>query len=173
MPVLRDLSAFQDAEFDIVWHPYSINFVPDCRVVFKEAARVLRPGGLYYFMCANPFASGMSTRDWNGEGYVIRQPYIQGAEITYPDEEWVFRDNPEARKEIRWPREYRHTLGDLLNGLVENKLVVIKAQERGSDTLNLNAEPGDWDHFTSFLPPWLCFWVLHRPEIGLKLPFPY
>src|SRR5215208_2335729 len=28
---MRDLSALQGADFDLVWHPYSLNFVPDPR----------------------------------------------------------------------------------------------------------------------------------------------
>jgi 2-polyprenyl-3-methyl-5-hydroxy-6-metoxy-1,4-benzoquinol methylase len=41
---MRDLSAFAEASFDIVWHAYSINFVPSVQPVFAEVARVLRPG---------------------------------------------------------------------------------------------------------------------------------
>ncbi|MEO7022585.1 MAG: class I SAM-dependent methyltransferase, partial [Ktedonobacteraceae bacterium] len=52
---MRDLSPFADASFDIVGHPYSLNFVPDARAVFREVARVLSAGGMYYVHCANPF----------------------------------------------------------------------------------------------------------------------
>src|SRR5262249_27534878 len=52
---MRDLSAFAEASFDIVWQPYSLNFVPDARAVFHEVARVLRVGGIYHMQCANPF----------------------------------------------------------------------------------------------------------------------
>jgi SAM-dependent methyltransferase len=166
---MRDLSTFQDAAFDIVWHPYAISFVPDCRVVFKEVARVLLPGGLYHFMIANPFACGIGTKDWNGEGYIIRRQYIEGAEITYQDEEWVFGDNPETQKQIGGPREYRHTLSRILNGLVENKFVVLKALEWAGHEQNLDAKPGEWEHFTSFLPPWLSFWTLYRPDLALSV----
>ena len=58
----------------IVHQPYSLNFVPEADVVFGEVARVLRPGGRYYLHCANPFFSGIGTRDWNGEGYTLRHP---------------------------------------------------------------------------------------------------
>ena len=44
---MRDLSRFADASFHIVWQPYSINFVPDVRPVFAEAARVVKPGGWF------------------------------------------------------------------------------------------------------------------------------
>src|SRR5437762_3782720 len=39
---MRDLSRLDTHVFDIVWHPYSLNFVPDARVVFREVARVIR-----------------------------------------------------------------------------------------------------------------------------------
>src|SRR5918994_1716320 len=35
---MRDLSHFQAAGFDIVYHSYSLNFVPNARVVFQQVA---------------------------------------------------------------------------------------------------------------------------------------
>jgi SAM-dependent methyltransferase len=166
---MRDLSSFEENAFDIVWHPYALNFVPDCCVVFREVARVLRPRGLYHFMAANPYAVGMGTRDWNGDGYVIRRQYVEGAEITYPDEPWVFRDDPEAGKEIGGPREYRQTLGRILNGLCDCNLILFRMLEWAAHEQNLDAEPGDWEHFTSYLPPWLWFWCLFRPDVSLAV----
>ena len=161
---MRDLSIFEDRAFDVVWHPYSLNFVPDCRVVFREVARVIRPGGMYHFAAANPFACGMGTRDWNGEGYVVRRQYIEGAEMTYEDEAWVFRGDTETVPDVEGPREYRQTLGRMLNGLADNQLVVLKMLEWAGHEQNLEAEVGDWEHFTSFLPPWFLFWTQYRPE---------
>ncbi len=51
---MRDLSRFAEDSYDIVWHPYSLNFVPDARMVFREVARVLRVGGIYYFHVRQP-----------------------------------------------------------------------------------------------------------------------
>ena len=42
---MADLSVFPDASFDLVFHPISNVFVPDVRTVWREAFRVLRPGG--------------------------------------------------------------------------------------------------------------------------------
>src|SRR5262249_9362263 len=56
---MRDLSLLDAHSFDIVWHPYSLNFVPDARAVFREVARIMRPGGLYHVQTANPFVSGI------------------------------------------------------------------------------------------------------------------
>lgn len=106
---MRDLSALAAASFEIVYQPYSINFVPDARVVFAEVAHVLRNGGVYYFNCANPFASGVVASDWNGEGYLLKQPCVEGAELTYADEAWVFR-GASPQQPINRPKEYRHTL---------------------------------------------------------------
>ncbi|MEM9697094.1 MAG: class I SAM-dependent methyltransferase, partial [Myxococcota bacterium] len=42
---MRDLSLLEDASFDLVFHPVSNCFVTDVRPVWREAARVLKPGG--------------------------------------------------------------------------------------------------------------------------------
>jgi SAM-dependent methyltransferase len=163
---MRDLSVFHEDAFDVVWQPYSLNFVPDCSVVFRGVARVIRPGGMYHFVAANPFACGMGPRDWNGEGYVVRHPYVEGAQIRYQDEDWVFGDDPGAKEKINGPLEYRQTLGRIWNGLVENRFALIRLLEWAGHEQNLNAQPGEWEHFTSFLPPWLWFWTSYRPDVG-------
>jgi ubiquinone/menaquinone biosynthesis C-methylase UbiE len=162
---MRDLCAFGQGSFDLVWQPYSLNFVPDCRLVFRQVARVLRLGGLYHFAAANPFAAGMGTDDWSGEGYVVRRQYVDGAEITYQDEDWVFREVPGARGRIDGPREYRQTLGRILNGLVDHGFLVARVQETASHEPVLDAEPGEWEHFATFLPPWIWFWTVYRPDV--------
>ena len=42
---MRQLSAFADESFDLVFHPCSNCFVDDIQPVWREAFRVLRPGG--------------------------------------------------------------------------------------------------------------------------------
>jgi SAM-dependent methyltransferase len=51
---MADLSAFDEASFDLVFHPVSNLFVPDVRPVWKEAYRVLRPGGILMAGFLNP-----------------------------------------------------------------------------------------------------------------------
>ncbi len=162
---MRDLTSFTDDEFDVVWHPYSLNFVPDCREVFAQVARVCKPSGLYYVMCANPFTWGVSERDWNGEGYTMKYPYVDGTDLTYQDQDWVFRGT-KPREEIQGPREYRQTLSRLVNGLVEAGFVIIGVEEVMSDSPDIGAEPGTWDHFTAVSPPWIKLWSRYRPEFS-------
>src|SRR5829696_8861940 len=51
---MRDLSAFADESFDLVFHPVSNLFVPEVRPVWKEAFRVLRMGGSLLAGFLNP-----------------------------------------------------------------------------------------------------------------------
>lgn len=41
---MRDLSAFADVSFDVIFHPISNLYVPDIRPVWRECFRVLRAG---------------------------------------------------------------------------------------------------------------------------------
>ncbi|GII79449.1 hypothetical protein Sru01_44310 [Sphaerisporangium rufum] len=167
---MRDLSDLDHATFDLVWHPYSLNFVPDCLVVFREVARVLAEGGHYHLMCANPAFSGLTHHTWTGEGYLLTQPYTEGAATSYPDQEWVYDGEPAGR--IRPPREYRHTLDRVVNGLLgEGFALTFLAESREHYP---DAEPGSWAHFIGVAPPWLDSVWRYRPasspEAGVPRP---
>jgi SAM-dependent methyltransferase len=157
---MRDLSRFAERSFDLVWHAYGLGFVPDAAEVFRQVRRVLRPGGRYVFMCANPFLLGIGTADWTGVGYHLHEPYVDGAQVTYRDEDWVA---PNAEAPIPPPKEYRHTLGTLIGSLSESGFVVYAAEESTHKTPD--AEPGSWEHLTSFAPPWIRFWSFFRPDV--------
>jgi 2-polyprenyl-3-methyl-5-hydroxy-6-metoxy-1,4-benzoquinol methylase len=161
---MRDLSQLGANTFDIAYQPYSLNFVPDAEAVFREVARVLRPGGRYYLHCANPFASGISTRDWNGEGYTLRQRYVAGAATTYTDESWVYDRDRRADAPIPGPREFRHTLSALLNGLIAHGFLLLHVSETKDLHPDPDAEPGTWSHLTTIIPPWLAFWSIYQPD---------
>jgi SAM-dependent methyltransferase len=161
---MRDLSRLERETFDIVYHSYSLGFVPDARLVFQQVARVLRPGGLYHFMCANPFFIGMREQDWDGAGYALKRQYVHGAEITYEDQEWVY-DRSKSVTPIQAPREFRHTLSALVSGLVEQGFMIQHISDYSSFNPDANAEPGTWVHFVSIAPPWLSFWASYRPDI--------
>jgi SAM-dependent methyltransferase len=160
---MRELSFLPQGYFDIVWHPYALNFVPDCRGVFEQVARVLRMGGLYHFMAANPFSCGLGTQDWNGRAYELRLPYIDGALIRYGDEEWVYARQPDQAP-IPGPREYRHTLSNIVNGIVDSGFELLKVLEWSAEPPPLDAEPGTWDHFRLHAPPWMRFWARRQSD---------
>jgi len=51
---MRDLSAFEDESFDFIFHPVSNLFIHEIRPVWREAFRVLRPGGTMLSGFLNP-----------------------------------------------------------------------------------------------------------------------
>jgi len=159
---MRNLSPFEKESFDIVYHTYSLNFVPDAVEVFRQVARVLRIGGIYHFGFANPFVMGVGQKDWNGEGYILKEPYIGGARISYDDQEWVY--NQETHEKIPNSIEYRHTLSNVLNNLIEIGFVISHVSDNSDMDSDKHAAPKTWEHFTAFAPPWLHIWATYRPE---------
>lgn len=155
---MRDLSDLYGSSFDLVWHPYSLTFVPDSRVVFRQVAKVIGSGGRYYLMCANPCFSGLTHHAWNGEGYVLRQRYEDEAVTSYPDQDWVY-DQTAHPQPIDRPVEYRQTLSRIVNSLIGEGFTLTYLSEvpSGADTDARSPEPGGWQHFTSVAPPWLEF----------------
>jgi SAM-dependent methyltransferase len=162
---MRDLSCFGEVTFDLVYQAYSLGFVPDARGVFQQVARIIRTGGIYYFNCANPFFIGLSEKDWNGEGYTLRHPYVEGMEVTYEDQAWVY-DRTKLGAQILPPREYRHTLSTLFRGLIEEGFVVSHISDYSGFYPNPKSEPGTWEHFVSIAPPWLSFWTSYGGAAG-------
>lgn len=157
---MRDLSCFADESFDIVWHPYSLTFVPDSRVVFHEVSRIIKAGGIYYLMCANPFFAGMTHDDWNGEGYTLKIPYEDENLTSYPDQDWVY---DQSKSRIQEPREYTQTFSRIMNGLIREGFLLSYFSEIKSD--DPDSTPGSWGHFTKIAPPWIeSVWKYH-PDI--------
>jgi SAM-dependent methyltransferase len=160
---MRDLGHFADRSFDIVWQAHSINFVPDARPVLAEVARVSRLGGLYRIECTNPFTIGLDERDWDGGAYPLWRPYLDGAEIDYPDPYWEISSEDGNSRRVKGPREFRHTLGTLVNGLVENGFFILGLWEE--EAIDPHPEPGTWEHLKSIAPPWFTIWARHCPDL--------
>jgi SAM-dependent methyltransferase len=154
---MRDLSAFEAAAFDVVWQPYSLNFVPDCRAVFREVARVTRPAGTYCVQVANPYFVGVGEADFDGDGYVVKLPYAQGAPVTTTDAVWVA-----GGRAVEPPIEYRQTLEAVINGLIDCGFRITHLDEGTETSPDPQAVPGSWDHFNSIVPPWLSFWTVRE-----------
>jgi 2-polyprenyl-3-methyl-5-hydroxy-6-metoxy-1,4-benzoquinol methylase len=162
---MRDLSSLSERSFDIVWHPYSLNFVPRVDEVFRQVARVLRTGGIYRFHCANPAFMGTRGSDWTGRGYAINLPYIDGAEVVYRDEDWVFGGEP-PRQSISPCKEYRHTMSSLVKGLIAHGFLIADLAEENFGTPNSESAPGTPEHLSAFAPPWMVFWTKKEHDTG-------
>jgi ubiquinone/menaquinone biosynthesis C-methylase UbiE len=51
---MADMSVFNANTFDMIVNPCSLGFVPDVLPVFREVARVLKPGGIFMTGFTNP-----------------------------------------------------------------------------------------------------------------------
>ncbi|NUS00862.1 MAG: class I SAM-dependent methyltransferase [Kribbellaceae bacterium] len=108
---MRDLSAFDDATFDVVFHPVSNLFVPNLEPVWRECFRVLRPGGtlLAGFLNPDAYLFDHEALDERGELIVVHKlPY---SDVTqYSPEERAKKFGADAAL------EYSHTLTDQIGG---------------------------------------------------------
>ena len=153
---MRDLSRFADATFDIVWQPYSINFVPDVGPVFAGAARAVKPGGFYTVQWHNPFTQAVDDESWTPEhGYALRQPYRDGEidPASFKTQNWIIDTEGGERVEVEGPREFRHTLRTFLNSLIGAGFNIRRFSEH--NTWESNPTPGSWEHYKSVSPPYL------------------
>ena len=164
---IRNLSALKDNSFDLIWQGYSLEYVPDISPALAEVARVLRPRGLYYVIFSNPFTHSCVDEDaWNGESYPLIFPYLDGTEVTSLHPDWTHWDvETEGGNWVKvpGPKEFRHILSTLINGLVRQGFVILGFWEDSSG--DLQAESGSWEHYQAFAPPFLSLWALYRPEV--------
>jgi SAM-dependent methyltransferase len=115
---MRDLSAFGDRSFDILFHPCANLFVPDIRPVWHEAHRVLRPGGRLLSGFVNPL---QYIFDWerSEKGELVVRHSVPYSDLTSLSEE----------ERQRWmdsgqPLEFGHTLEDQIAGQIEAGFVL-------------------------------------------------
>ena len=116
---MRDLSAFGDEAFDLIVHPVSNTFVPQVRPVWREAYRVLRPGGALLAGFDNPVVHVFDEAAYDrGELRVVHAlPYSQADGLS-PDEL--------ARLAAKGsPLEFGHTLDDLIGGQIDAGFVIV------------------------------------------------
>ncbi len=107
---MADLSAFSDASFDLIVHPTSNCFVPDVQPVWREAYRVLRPGGTMMAGHMNP-AYYLFDFEKSEQG-------VLDVRHTLPYADTTSLDAPELAKHEaeKTPYEFSHTFDALIGG---------------------------------------------------------
>ncbi|AKU20888.1 class I SAM-dependent methyltransferase [Massilia sp. NR 4-1] len=109
---MRDLGAFADASFDIVFHPISNLYVPDVRTVWQECARVLKSGCALLASFYNPVVFIGDRDPAYAEQGLIRPRY----RLPYSDMNDLDAEQLEAKRERGEAMVFGHTLDDLLGG---------------------------------------------------------
>ena len=156
---MRDLSVFPGNTFDLVWQPYSVNFVPTVESVYSEVARILKPGGIYYMQFANPFVHSVDDEAWDGNAYPLNRFYIDGEDTTHYFPHWDVAQEDGSSIKIDRPHEFRHNLSTVLNTMAQNGFIFLHLEEYMLK--DENPEAGSWSHFTQVAPPWFdSFWRL-------------
>jgi SAM-dependent methyltransferase len=115
---MADLSVFGNESFDLIVHPPSNLFVPAVRPVWREAFRVLRPGGLLLAGFLNPveFIFDQALRD---KGIFQARHSLPYSDLTSL--------NPGEHQQLYGPDvtiEFSHTLEDQLGGQLEAGFVI-------------------------------------------------
>jgi SAM-dependent methyltransferase len=140
---MDDLSDLHDASFDIVVHPVSTCYVPCLERVYRESARVLRPGGLYVSQHKQPTSLQGSTRP-GARGYEIVLPYDSNDPL--PQVSGSLHREPGTA-------EFLHTWDQLVGQLCRSGFVIedLSEPEHGDRT----AKPGTFGHRSLYLPPYV------------------
>ena len=115
---MRDLSMIDDCTFDLVIHPCSNGFVDDVRQVWKEASRVLRPGGSLLSGFANPIVYMFDYEALEAGALKVKHkiPYSDVRELSAAQQQKI-RDDGE-------PLMFGHSLEDQLGGQTDAGLMI-------------------------------------------------
>jgi SAM-dependent methyltransferase len=109
---MRDLGAFADGSFDLVFHPVSNVFVPEVRPVWREAFRVLRRGGALLAGFMNP---AIYLFDYLlAEQGIFEVKYklpFDATKLSAEDRARLFKDGD--------PLEFSHSITDQIGGQLE------------------------------------------------------
>lgn len=110
---MRDLSAFKDESFDLIFHPVSNVFVPNIRPVWRGAYRVLRPGGILMAGFMNPSYYLFGTQEEEQDALVVK------FSIPYSDPESLSAEELQICESDGIPLEFGHSLTDQIGGQLD------------------------------------------------------
>jgi SAM-dependent methyltransferase len=106
---MRDLSAFADHSFDVVFNPVSTVFCPDLAPVWRECFRVLRRGGILMSGFLNPDIYIFDVTALEERDELIVRHQLPFSTLDLPDDE-------RQRSYGTGPIEYSHSLTEQIGG---------------------------------------------------------
>lgn len=116
---MRDLSAFDDGSFDMVFNPVSNLFVPELQPVWQECFRVLRPGGTLLAGFLNPDIYLFDSETIDNRGELVVRHKLPYSDLTHLEP---------GERERMWgadaPIEYSHSLATQIGGQLAAGFVI-------------------------------------------------
>ena len=111
---MKDLSAFEDGSFDIIFHPVSNCFVQNVEIVWSECFRVLRKGGRLLAGFGNPvtYIFDLNSMD-NEKTFKVRY------KIPYSDIEQLPENELKQKIKNKVPLEFGHSLDSQIGGQIK------------------------------------------------------
>jgi ubiquinone/menaquinone biosynthesis C-methylase UbiE len=141
---MSSMPMLQDGEFDLVIHPVSTCYLNDIQSVFREVARVLKPGGLYISQHKQPVNLQASLEPRAGH-YVIEYPPSSSkpvAATTVP-----------SRLREPGTQEFAHSLESIIGGICRSGMVIEDLVEPRHGRAD---QPiGSFAHRCHFIPPYI------------------
>jgi SAM-dependent methyltransferase len=122
---MADLSAFADGRFGLIFHPVSNCFAPAIRPVWREAFRVLQPGGVLLAGFTNPILYVFD--DAASEKGELRVRHT----IPYSDLTSITDEERRAYADKREPINFGHTLEDQIGGQLDAGFMLTGFYEDG------------------------------------------
>jgi SAM-dependent methyltransferase len=133
----------QAAEFDLVIHPVSTCYVPDVAAVFREVARVLRPGGIYLSQHKTP-ASMQADVTPAARGYELLEPYYRAGPLP---------PVIGSRHREEGTLEFLHRWEELIGGMCRSGFVIEDLVEPVHAAAD--AERGSFEHRSRYVAPYV------------------
>jgi SAM-dependent methyltransferase len=141
---MDDLSMLGTCRFDLVIHPVSTCYVPDVGRVFREVARVTKPGGIYVSQHKSPGSLQATLEPGPAGRYEMRLPTAHSEPL--PPE-------PPSRLRESGTHEFIHSLSALLGGICAAGFAIEDVCE--PDHTQPSAAVGSFSHRAAFLPPYI------------------
>ncbi|MCE1246500.1 MAG: class I SAM-dependent methyltransferase [Firmicutes bacterium] len=115
---MADLSVFADNTFDLIFHPVSNSFIPDVNPVWREAFRVLKPGGILISGFTNPLTYLFDENE-------LRQGIMQVKhKLPFYGDQHLKEEELNNLSEKAFALEYSHTLEDQIGGQMKAGFVL-------------------------------------------------